>query len=103
MKKTITFGQNVAVLERSKSTATITITPIPENTPLPTQIALMADELNESELVDVIQILTGRGKIAFLIAKNATNADIIDVVCDAIACVYDTDTTVSNERSETVV
>lgn len=103
MKKIITFGHNTAVLERSKSAASITVTPIPGNTPLPTQIAELADKLNESDIVDVFHILPGRGKICFTVEKSATNADVIDVVCDAVTCVYDTDTTVSNERAETVV
>lgn len=103
MKKIITFGHNTAVLERSKSAASIAITPIPGNTPFPSLIAELADKLNESEIIDVFHILPGRGKIVFTVERRATNADVIDVVCDAITCVYDTDTTVSNERAETVV
>lgn len=103
MKKNITFGHNTAVLERSKSAASIVITPIPVNTPLPSMIAELADKLNESEIVDVFHILPYRGKIVFTVEGSATNADIIDVVCDAVTCVYGTDTTVSNERAETVV
>lgn len=103
MKKIISFGNNTAVLERQGSSAIITITPIPANTFFPTPVALLADELNEFDWVDVIQILPTRGKIVFMVEKGATNADIIDVVCNAITSVYDIDAVVSNERPETVV
>lgn len=66
-------------------------------------LAELADALNEAENIDVHAILPTRGKIAFTIGKGASNAEIIDIVCDAIAAVFDADTIVSNERAETVV
>lgn len=59
--------------------------------------------MNEAESIDVHAILPARGKIAFVVEKGASNAEIIDIVCDAIAAVFDTDTVVSNERAETIV
>ena len=103
MKKTISFGHNTVVLERSKSAASITVTPIPENTPLPMQIAELADRINESEIVDVFHILPSRGKINFMVERNTTNAIVIDIVCDAIECVYDTSTIISNERAQSPI
>lgn len=66
-------------------------------------LAELADAINEAENIDVHTILPTRGKIAFTIEKGASNAELIDTVCDAIAAVFDTDTVVSNERAETVV
>lgn len=103
MKKIITFGQSTAILERSKMAATLQITPIQTNTPLPMPLAELADALNEAENIDVHAILPARGKIAFTVEKGASNAEVIDIVCDAIAAVFDTDTVVSNERAETIV
>ena len=94
MKKTITFSNNTAVLERTGSTATIVITTIPENTPFPTEIAQLADRLNEFDFIYVMQIFPRRGKIVFTVDKAAPNADVINVVCDCITCVYNTDTVV---------
>lgn len=103
MKRIISFGNNTAVLERQKNSATITITPIPAYTSSPTQVALLADELNESDMVDVTQILPTCGKILFVVEKSVTAADIIDVVCCALTSVYDIDAIVANERPEAVI
>ena len=103
MKKIITFGQNTAILERSRMIATLQIAPVQTNTPLPMPLAVLADALNEAENIVVHAILPARGKIAFIIEKGVSNAEIIDTVCDAIAAVFDTDTVVSNESAETVV
>lgn len=100
MKKFITFGHSTAILEHSKSAASITVTPVPGNTSLPTQIAELADKLNESDIVDVSHIFPDRGKIVFTVERSATNANVIEVVCDALTCVFETDTIVSNERAQ---
>ena len=80
--------------------ATLQIAPVQTNTPLPMPLAVLADALNEAENIDVHAILPARGKIAFIIEKGVSNAEIIDTVCDAIAAVFDTDTVVSNERKQ---
>lgn len=67
------------------------------------RIAELADAIDEAQCVDVKAVLFDAGKIIFVVEKGTTNAEVIDVVCDAITRVYDTDTVVSNETAETVV
>lgn len=97
MKKTITFGQNTALLERSKSAMLITISPIKANTPFPSKIAQLADTLNEANIIEVVRIMPNSGKLVCTAEKGINFTDIIEIVCDAITYVYHADTTISNE------
>lgn len=103
MKKIISFNDGVAILERSKTAATLEVRAANITGPLPMSLAQIADAINEAENIDVHLILPSRGKIAFTASKGMSNTELLDTICDAIAGVLDTDTVVSNERAETII
>lgn len=103
MKKNITFGQNIATLERSKMAAYLEITTLAAATPLNMQLAELADAMNEAKSINVHTILPARGKIIFTTEKGASNSDVICTVCDAITRVFNIVPIVSNERAKEIV
>lgn len=103
MKKIITFGQNIATLERSKTAASLEITTLAAATPLNMRFAELADAMNEAKSINVHTILPARGKIIFTTEKGASNSDVICTVCDAITRVISIVPIVSNERAKEIV
>lgn len=103
MKKIITFSRNTAILERSKTAATLSIALSQANAIFPMPLAELADTMNEVDFINIHTIMPTFAKIAFTIDKETTNTELIDSICNAISSVFDTDTVVSNERAEAVV
>lgn len=98
MKREITFSNSVATIERSKSAATLQFLSFQED-----KLAILADAINESECITVITILPPGGKVVFTVEKSTTNSEVIDIICEAISRVFDTDTSVSYARPENAV
>lgn len=95
MKKTISFDSYSVMLERSKTAATIKITPV-----VPIEWMALADNIDQDNRITVTAVLVDAAKIAFIVDCSMTNNELLDTICDAITASFDTDTTISNERNE---
>lgn len=85
MRKIITFGQYTAILERSNTAGLL------EVTPSPAKLTQLADAIDYADNIDVHSVLPARGKIAFTVDKETSTVELLDIVCDAITRVFDTD------------
>lgn len=89
MRKIITFGQYTAILERSNAAALL------EVTPSSAKLTQLADKIDYTDNIEVHAVLPARGKIAFTVDKETSTVELLDIVCDAITRVFDTDTVIS--------
>lgn len=93
MRRDIKFGGCSALVEIEEGKAILTVWE--RSLPL-----LLADSLNESEGVDVVEVRNVMGK-EYRISMNhfLPNGELLNIVCEAISQVYDVDTSVSYARS----
>ncbi len=90
MKREITFSCYSAIIERSKTAATLQLKSVQAD-----QLAHIADAIDTPEGFTVLAILPQRGKIACRVNKAMTDSEIISIVCKAIERIFDTETSVS--------
>ena len=98
MKKNISFASYGVTLERSKTAATIKITPI-----VPIEWMALADKIDQDSHITVTAVLVDAAKIAFIVDRSMTNNELLDVICDSITAVFDADTMIRNERAEDII
>ena len=97
MKKEITFGGLTAILNAGDNRAMLTI----KKKCLPLKLA---DKLNESGDLDALEVFFNDDKQGCIrISHDLPMDELADIVCNAISAIYDTDVSVSNARTQSVV
>lgn len=98
MKREITFCDQTAIVERSKTACLLEMSSASSD-----NLAILADAINESEGITVIAVYMNRCKVQFLADRSVSNTEVVDIVCDAIGRVFDCDTRVNYARTENAV
>lgn len=97
MKKEITFGGFTAILNASDTRAMLVIT----DNHLPAELA---DKINESGDLDILEVFLNDDKQGCVrISHDLPMADLTDIICNAISAIYNTDISISNAKTESVI
>lgn len=95
MKREITFGDQIAMVERSKTAAMLEIPRANSDS-----LAILADAIDENYGITVIAFYPNKGKVQFIVDRTVSNTEVIDMICDAIGRVFDCDTRVNYACAE---
>lgn len=93
MKREITFGDHTAIIDMGEGRAMLTVL----ESSLPVQLA---DALDAAGDMDATEVSLIPGGACIRIVHDLSTADLLDVICEIISDVYDTDTTISYARAE---
>lgn len=93
MKREITFGDHTATLDMGEGRAMLTVL----ESSLPVQLA---DALDADGDMDATGVSLIPGGTCIRIVHNLPTAELLDVVCEVISDVYDTNTSISYACAE---
>lgn len=95
MKREITFGNQIAMVERSKTAAMLEIPRANSDS-----LAILSDAIDENDGITVIAFYPNKGKVQIIADRTVSNTEVIDMICDAIGRVFDCDTRVNYACAE---
>lgn len=92
MEKFIKYGDRIAIINTGENRASLMI----EDPQLP---VALADSINKNGDLDVTEVSAYEGKFFIRIVHDLPLSELVNVICESITEVYDTDATVCNART----
>lgn len=93
MEKLIKYGDRIAIINTGENRASLMI----EDSQLP---VALADTINKNGDLNVTEVSAhGGGKFFIRIVHDLPLSELVNVICESITEVYDTDATVCNART----